>query len=564
MNLIKGANVNKLERLVYVPLGGAGEIGMNMYLYGFGPPGKENYIMIDAGVTFPEAENSPGVNLIMPDDTFIKNNLNRLVGIFISHAHEDHVGAVATLYGAENIPIFSRKFTGQIIRQKLQNLGYDDKQLNIVDTFPEKIKLKEFEVSFIPIPHSIPESSALLIETKVGNIIHSGDFKIDDTPIIGDSIDYDLFERLNKEKFLALMCDSTNVFSKHPGRSESLLHSGFDKLFKSSNGLIVATTFASNLARLKTIATAAKMNGREVCVLGRAMNAMIKAANEVNLLEDGFPNTISPKEARKLPRSKLLILATGSQGEKRAASAQLSKDGYMNFQLGDGDTFVFSSKTIPGNEIAVTAVVNRLVDLGVRVIYEGNDDFHVSGHPNEPDLTKMHEIINAKAVIPIHGEARHLKAHYELARQNGYDSLVVQNGTMIEIDKNGLRFIEKVECGRLFLDGSCLISSNSKHMSDRLMMAQNGLCCVSILIDENNNAFDSVWVKSIGLPSIEMDYDVDEVLEQTLNDNFEKSDNINLADDDAIESFIKFHISKKLIKELDKRPLIQVLISRIE
>lgn len=550
------------ERLIYVPLGGAGEIGMNMYLYGVGEPDAENFIMVDAGVTFPDMETSPGVNLITPDDEFVKNNLERLCGIFISHAHEDHVGAVANLYGHTDVPIFSRKFTGEIIRNKLGNLGIDDSKLNIVDSFPQKVSINCFEVSFIPIPHSVPESSCILIETAQGNIFHSGDFKIDHNPVIGDSIDYQLIKKATSNNILALMCDSTNVFSKHSGRSESLLNENFDDLFLNSRGLVVATTFASNLARLKTIAVAAKNNGREICVLGRAMNSMLKAAQSVGILKD-FPGLISPKEAKKIPRERLLILATGSQGEDRAASAQLSYSGYMNFTLGEGDTFVFSSKTIPGNEVSVTAIVNRFVERGVEVIYEDNDKFHVSGHPNEPDLKKMHEIICPKSVIPIHGEFRHLKAHCDLAREGGYDSMVVPNGKIIEITENGVKSVGQVPSGRLYLDGSQLVDSNSKVISDRLKLAKNGICIVSIIIDESDSIYGSVWVETIGIPWSEEVSDLDGVIEEGLNHGLESLRELNLSDDNEIETFIKSYLNKAYIKKVGKKPFIKVLISRM-
>ncbi len=553
----------KTNRLIYIPLGGAGEIGMNMYLYGVGPSGRENFIMVDAGVAFPDMASSPGVNLIMPDDRFIQKSLNSLLGIFVSHAHEDHVGAIAHLYGGKDIPIFSRKFTGEIIKQKLYNVGYESDQLTVVKPFPNKIKLKDFSVSFIPIPHSIPESSAILIETTMGNLFHSGDFKMDDNPVLGDSIDYEMVEKACKNDILALMCDSTNIFAKHSGRSESILQRNFDNLFKKTDGLVVATTFASNLARLKTIAVSAKTNGREVCVLGRAMNSMIKAAGDVNVLK-GFPSLINPREARRMPREKLLILATGSQGEPRAASAQLSRSSYMNFELGKGDTFVFSSKTIPGNEVAVTSIVNRLVERGVNVIYEDNDDYHVSGHPNEPDLVKMHKVITPKVIIPIHGEVRHLKAHCELAKKTGYESILAPNGTVVEINGDGAQKVDEVYSGKLFLDGTCLIDSKEKTIFDRIKLAENGICSVSIIIDESGKIFDSVWVQSIGLPQKLEGLQADLILEESLNSHISTLDNSIIANDDDLEVSIKQHIAKIFSRDFGKTPVIQVLISRLE
>ena len=314
------------ERLIYLPLGGAGEIGMNAYVYGYGLPGKERLILVDLGVTFGDMEGSPGIDLIMPDLTWLEKNRHRLEAIFVTHGHEDHIGAIAHLWKRLDVPIYARRFTGTLVRLKMEEHGLPTEVVNITEARPAVTNVGPFGVQFVPISHSIPESSALIIDTPAGRVVHTGDFKMDVTPVVGDAFDPVGLSQIAAEGkgVKVLACDSTNIFSTHPGRSGAVLATPILEWVMAQQNMVVATTFASNIARLKTLADAARASGRKVCLLGRAMRRMVSVGFDSGILKD-FPETIGPEEAAKLPRNKVLLLVTGSQGERRAASAQLSR-----------------------------------------------------------------------------------------------------------------------------------------------------------------------------------------------------------------------------------------------
>ena len=396
------------ERLIYLPLGGAGEIGMNAYVYGYGAPGKERLILVDMGVTFGDMDRSPGIDLIMPDLQWLVENRDRLEGIFITHGHEDHIGAIGYLWERLKAPIYARQFTGALARLKLEETGLPADTVHIVGPRPEVVRLGSFTVQFVPVSHSIPESAALIIDTPAGRIVHTGDFKLDGTPVVGDPFDPVMWHQIAGEGqgVKVLTCDSTNIFSTHPGRSEALLANPIVDWVIAQKGLVVTTTFASNIARLKTLAEAGVAAGRRVCLLGRAMRRMVTVGQETGILTD-FPDTIGPDEAANLPRDKVMLIVTGSQGERRAASAQLSRGRYLGLSLKDGDSFLFSSKTIPGNERGVIRIMNQFSELGVEVYDADDGTYHVSGHANRPDIEAVHELLKPQVVIPMHGEHMH-------------------------------------------------------------------------------------------------------------------------------------------------------------
>ena len=553
------------QRLIYLPLGGANEIGMNMYLYGYGVPGAENFILVDVGVAFPDMNTSPGVDLIMPDISFIEENKDRLLGIFITHAHEDHIGALGHLIANLNAPIFCRKFSAQIAFSKLDKVGNSGSDIRIVDTYPKKIKLGPFQISFAPISHSIPESSILVIDNPVGRIIHTGDFKIDKTPVLGDWFDQNLLMEINKKEVLAIVCDSTNVFSEGPGRSESSLVTDITNLIKSKKGAVVATTFASNVARLLTLAKSAQSAGRSVLVVGRAMQTMISAASSVGLLTD-FPTTLSMEDALCLPRSNLFVLATGSQGEGRAASAQLAREKFMDLVLQEGDTFLFSSKTIPGNELAVSKVVNNLMKRGIDVIDDQNGKYHVSGHANKPDLIYLHELFSPALIVPMHGEPRHLREHQKVAKAQRFNSVTVYNGSILEIRSNGsAQIVDEVPAGQVYYDGGKLIKAGDGIVKTRLQMATRGHLSVSILLEKNTIMDNGIWVKSKGLPRNKEDkFEVEGILEEALEMELLNVEGTDFYDDDLIESLIKRVCSRMCQKLIKKKPVITIFINRVK
>ncbi len=411
------------DRLIYLPLGGAGEIGMNAYVYGYGKPGKERLILVDLGIAFPDMDTTPGVDIIVPDITWLVENIDRLEAVFVTHGHEDHLGGFAHLYPQMKKPLHARPFTANLARRKMQEKGQDPKVVHTAAAFPEMIEAGPFKVGFLPVSHSIPESNALVIDSPAGRVIHTGDFKIDRSPVVGQPFDDALWAEAAKPGVRALVCDSTNVFSKHEGRSEAEVAPNLKPLVQAAKGMFVATTFASNVARLQSLAIAGEAAGRSICLMGRAMRRMTEAAREEGMLSD-FPATISPEEAADIPRENLMLIVTGSQGERRAASAQLSRGKYFGMELKDGDTFLFSSKTIPGNEKEVARIMNNLSELGVDVVTDDDGLYHVSGHANRPDLEFMHKLVEPQIVVPMHGEHRHLREHAKVAQSLGRTGIV--------------------------------------------------------------------------------------------------------------------------------------------
>ena len=551
------------ERMIYLPLGGAGEIGMNAYVYGYGAPGKERLILVDLGVTFPDMDGTPGVDLILPDVTWLKENRDRLEAIFITHAHEDHVGAVAHFYENLGAPVYARAFTANIARRKMEEHGLPAEAVTTASAWPEQIEAGPFRVGFLPISHSIPESAALVIDGPDGRVIHSGDFKLDPDPVVGEAFDPDLWAEVCKDGVKVLVCDSTNVFSPHAGRSESSLSDDITALVSGAKGMVVATTFASNVARLKTLATAGKRAGRSVVLLGRAMRRMVEASIETGVLRD-FPKVVSPEDAQEIPRENLMLLVTGSQGERRAASAQLARGKYLGLQMKEGDLFLFSSKTIPGNERGVLRIINQFSEMGVDVVDDSSGLYHVSGHANRPDLERLHEIVKPQILIPMHGEHRHLREHSKLAEARGISSMVVVNGMMVDLSGNAPTVAEYIETGRTYLDGRVKIGALDGIVRDRIRMALNGHVMVNIILDEDDEPLGEPWVELMGLAEIGTSgVPLVDVLEEDLNQFLGRAKPKTLADDDALEDGLRKIVRQSSQGEIGKKPEVTVVISRL-
>lgn len=550
------------NRLIYLPLGGAGEIGMNAYVYGYGEPGKERLILVDLGVTFPDMETTPGVDLIMADVSWLVENRDRLEAIFITHAHEDHVGAVGRLWSELRVPVFARAFTAHHARRKMEEAGQDPDEVITAEAYPQKIEVGPFKVAFVPISHSIPESAGLVIDTPAGRIAHSGDFKIDAEPGVGEAFDEAMWRKATDGRVLAFMCDSTNVFSPKPGRSEAELGSEITKMVAEAPRMVVATTFASNVARVKTLAQAGQAAGRSVCLLGRAMRRMIEAAVETGVLSD-FPSTVSPEEARDIPRENLMLIVTGSQGERRAATAQLSRGKYLGLEMKEGDTFLFSSKTIPGNERGVIRILNAFSEMGVDIVAD-DDRYHVSGHANRPDLERMHRIVAAETVVPMHGEHRHLREHAKLAKANGFGSVVAVNGSMVDLTMATPHVVEHIEADRVYLDGKVLIGALDGIVRDRIRMALNGHVLVNAII-EDDAALGDPWVEVMGLPEVgDSRAPLVDVLEEDLGQFLGRANRKTLADDDKLEEELRRIVRKATQDEIGKKAEVTVVISRLE
>ena len=552
------------DRLIYLPLGGAGEVGMNAYVFGYGPKGKERLILVDIGVTFPDMDSSPGVDLIFPDISWLEANRDRLEAVFITHAHEDHVGALGHLYTRLGQPaVYARAFTGHLARLKMEEQGQDPARVSIAEPMPAMIEAGPFRVGFLPISHSIPESAGMVIDTPAGRLMHTADFKIDVTPVVGEAFDPAAWEAAAAPGVQALLCDSTNVFVERPGRSEASLASNLESLVAGAGGMVVATTFASNVARLKTLAEAGVRAGRSVCLMGRAMRRMLEAALETGVLED-FPPTVSPEDASGVPRENLMLIVTGSQGERRAASAQLARGKYQGIELKAGDTFLFSSKTIPGNERGVLRIINQLSEIGVDVIDDATDRYHVSGHANRPDLERMHDIVKPKMVIPMHGEHRMLREHMKLAKSRGFASAIAPNGTMLDLTGDAPQVAEHVETSRIYLDGTAQIGALDGVVRDRIRMALNGQALVTLIIDEDGDPLGEPWCELSGLPeSGRSRADLAEVIEGDLAQFMGRAGKKVLGDDDKLEDGLRRIVRNTAFNEIGKKPEVTVVISRL-
>ncbi|WP_435167431.1 ribonuclease J [Falsirhodobacter sp. 1013] len=553
------------ERLIYLPLGGAGEIGMNCYVYGYGAPGRERLIVVDLGVTFPDMDTTPGVDLILPDVSWLEARADRIEAIFITHAHEDHIGALAHLWPKLNAPVYARRFTAAIGQHKLQDQGLPRDTITIVEPRPHAVEAGPFQVQFAPLSHSVPESSALVIDTPAGRIVHSGDFKLDPAPVVGEPWDPASFEAIASERPVkALMCDSTNVFTLHPGRSESTLAGPLRELIGNARGMVVATTFASNVARLKTLADAAQASGRSICLLGRAMRRMVATAQETGILTD-FPPTISPEQVLEMPRDNVLLIVTGSQGERRAATAQLARGKYLGIDLKEGDTFLFSSRTIPGNERPVGRIMNQLSEMGVNLQDDAGGLYHVSGHANRPDLVAVHSIVKPQMLIPMHGEHRHLRQHARLGTDAGIRSAVVINGMMVDITGNTPVPVERVEPKRIYLDGGMLIGAFDGVVRDRIRLALNGHVLVTLLLDESDELLGEVWVEVMGLAAKGRNgAPFSDTLERELTEYLEGAGSKLLRDDDRLEEGLRRMARQVGQDEIGKKPEVTVVISRLQ
>ncbi|WP_425049916.1 ribonuclease J [Psychromarinibacter sp. S121] len=550
------------SRLIYLPLGGAGEIGMNTYVYGVGPEDDERLIVVDLGVTFPDMDTTPGVDLIMADVDWLQERADRVEAIFITHAHEDHIGALAMLLPMIDAPVYARAFTAHLGRMKLEEAGIDPEKVTTVSPWPETVTAGPFTVGFAPISHSIPESSGLVIDTPHGRVVHTGDFKLDRAPGVGEPFDDDMWADIAKDGVQALVCDSTNVFSPNPGRSESDLPDAIRDLVAAAPGMVAATTFASNIARLKTLAEAGQAAGRSIVLLGRAMRRMVTAGVETGVLTN-FPSVVSPEDAASIPRENLMLLTSGSQGEHRAASAQLSRGKYLGLELKEGDTFLFSSKVIPGNERSVSKIVNAFSEMGVEVVDDSGGLYHVSGHANRPDLAFVHRLIKPKMLVPMHGEHRHLRAHVALGEESGLPSVIAPNGTMVDLTGDAPKIAGYVETGRTYKDGIVLIGAMDGIIRDRIRMALNGHVTVTAIL-EDDEPIGEPWCEVMGLPETGISRaPLVDVMEEDLSQFLNRADAKTLRNDEKLDEAMRRIVRKTASDEIGKKPEVTIVISRI-
>jgi ribonuclease J len=509
-------------------------------------------------------DGAPGVEVILPDIAWLEERVDRLEAIFITHAHEDHIGALGLLWPKLKKKVYARRFTATIGRLKMEESGLPLEALTVVEPRPAVIEAGPFKVQFVPLSHSIPESAALIIDTPAGRIVHSGDFKIDRSPVVGEPWDDAMWDAIAAEKPVkALMCDSTNVFSTHEGRSEATLAGPLAELIQKSPGMFVATTFGSNVARLKTLAEAARAADRSVCVLGRSMKRMLSASEEAGVL-NGFPRVVSPEEAVEIPRRNLMLLVTGSQGERRAASAALSRGKYLGFEMREGDSFLFSSRTIPGNERGVIRIWNAFSEMGVTVHDDTGGLYHVSGHANRPDLEHVHRLLLPDMLVPMHGEHRHLAEHVRVATEAGIAAQVAVNGTMLDLTGDLPAVAEYIETGRVYLDGTVMVGAMDGVIRDRIRMALNGHVLVTVILDENDQPMGEPWVELMGLTDQGKGGRLlNETMETDLADYLDRAGRKVLKDDDKLDEEIRKVVRQIAMEEIGKKPEVTVVVSRL-
>lgn len=533
----------------FLPLGGAGEIGMNLNLFGH----DGQWLMVDLGITFGDRL---GIDVITPDPAFIAQRRESLAGLIITHAHEDHVGAVPYLWPLLQCPVYATPFTASILRQKLKDQSWG-KQVPIIEVpLSGVVQVGKFAVEFITLTHSIPEPNAIAVTTPLGTVLHTGDWKIDGNPLVGQVTDHTRLVELGDQGILAMVCDSTNVFNEGTSGSEEGVRDELtDLVGRHPEGRVVVACFASNVARLETAAIAARVNGRQPVLVGRSLIRMEEAARHNGYLKD-IPPFLDEEGAQDLPRDKVLLIATGSQGEPRSALARIAVDQHPAIHLDAGDTVIFSSRMIPGNERSISALQNRLVLRGIKVITAHEEDIHVSGHPARDELRQMYAWVRPQILVPVHGEARHLQAQAALGLECGIPKAVIpENGTLIHLASGLPKIIDQVPTGRLGIDGNRLIPMGSLMLRDRFRLSVQGTILATIALDKAGQPARPAQLTMLGVAEAGEEKDdlareINRAIRQILNET-QKNDEARLE-------ALRMGIRRVVNSRLGKKPLTEV------
>jgi ribonuclease J len=552
------------DELVFVPLGGLGEIGMNAALYGFGPEDRRQWVLVDCGMGFASEEHMPGVDLMFPDLRFLEDERRNLLGILITHAHEDHIGALAELWPRLRVPVYATRFAiGLLETRRLSEPGAPKVDLREVAA-GQRLTLGPFEVEYVPVAHSIPESNALAIRTPLGLVLHTGDWKLDDTPYLGDTTSETVFSRLGDEGVLALVCDSTNVVRDGRSPSESEVAKRLAELVADAPHRVAVTTFASNVARLRAVAEAARACGREVVVVGRAMDRVVQVASECGYLDD-LPEFRRPEVYGYLPRDKVVALLTGSQGEPRAALARIASNEHPEIALSPGDKVIFSSRVIPGNERGVGQIMNDLVRRGIDVITDRTDLVHVSGHPRQDELAAMYRWTRPRIAVPAHGEDVHLAEHAAFAKAQGVPIVVkARNGTVVRFAPGKPEIVDDVPTGRLYKDGDILIGAGDRAIPERRRLAFAGVVSVAIAIDKRGEIAGDPVVDAVGLPSVTRQGEsILERIADTVGQTLDGLSRSKRRDPETVENAVERAVRAAVQQAWGKKPTCHVLIVEV-
>lgn len=541
--------------LYFLPLGGANEIGMNLNVYIY----QGKILIVDIGIGFAD-EHVPGVDLILPDIEFLTARKKDIIGMIITHAHEDHLGAVPYLWEDLECPVYTTPFTEAVLKAKLA--GMPRKQ-NIPVTsiaYDKPLDLGPFSMTFIPLTHSTLEMHAVAIKTDIGTILHTGDWKFDRDPLLGPVSDEASLRKLGKEGILALVCDSTNVFVEGESGSEETVRAHLIDVVAGCKGRVAITTFASNVARISSAMEAARVNGRKVVLAGRSMHRMVESARECGYLED-YPPLASEKEAQSLPKDKVLILCTGCQGESRAATAKIAQGTHPFVRMTPGDTVIFSSREIPGNEKKIGWMQNQLSRQGIDIITSDDHDIHVSGHPARDELTKMYQLIQPKIAIPVHGEPRHIHEHARFARAMQVPEVIeVQNGSLVQLAPGKSSVIQQMDSGYMALDGNSIIPTDSPIIRTRRKLRDDGAVHITMVLDTKKKLVIPPQISAPGLLDEEVDGELLDILRDEIADSLADA-NRHRKDNAAILETIRINIRRFFKKEIAKQPIITLHIA---
>jgi ribonuclease J len=552
----------KGAELIFAPLGGCREIGMNLNAYGFGPPENRRWIIVDVGVTFGD-DTTPGVELIMPDPVYLEGFADQIEAIILTHAHEDHIGAIGWLWPKLRAPIHATPFTAYLVAEKLRERGLDGEADLRIMQLGETRRFGPFEVELVTLTHSIPEPNGLAIRTPLGTVLHTGDWKIDPDPIIGEDFDQAKIEQLGREGILAMVCDSTNVFEEGEAGSEGRAREALKRAVAEQTGRVAITAFASNVARVQSACEAARVNDRAVCLVGRSMHRIVDAARSVGLLKEF--SFIEPEEAADLPEEHVLYLCTGSQGEPNAALARIARGEHPSVKLGQGDTVIFSSRVIPGNERSIGEIQNQLAERNIRLVTPQQFDIHVSGHPCRDELRRMYAWAKPRVCVPVHGERRHIMEHARFARSLQVpEAITPDNGDIVRLAPGPVEVIDQVPAGRLHLDGEVLTSDKAGGLWERRKMAWNGHLSVSLVvakgrIEDGPTIVARGFSETDGRPADESMEPIDEAADAAI-DGLKKGD---LNDDEKIERVLTKAVRRAAEVAFGKRPLVDVTIHRV-
>ena len=547
--------------LVFCPLGGVGEIGMNFALYGFGPAQKREWMIVDCGVTFPDLT-LPGVDLVLPDIRFIEEQLENLAGIVITHAHEDHYGALLDLWPRLKAPVWMTPFAAGMLASKREGEQGAPKVPVKIYEAGQRFSVGPFDIEAIAVTHSIPEPVSLAIRTPLGTVVHTGDWKLDPEPEIGPLTDEARFRAIGDEGVLAMMCDSTNALREGESPSEMAVSRGLREVIEAAKYRVAVTTFSSNVGRIRSIAEAARDAGRQVLVLGRSMQRVIAVAEELGYLAD-LPPFLSEEDYGYVPRENVVVLCTGSQGEGRAALAKLARDEMRNVALTAGDTVVFSSRVIPGNETAILDIKNRLIDRGINVIEDTDALIHVSGHPRRIELKQMYEWVRPHILVPVHGEAAHLAGQAKLARECGIPRPIqIRNGDMLRLAPGDPGIIDQVPYGRIFKDGRIIGTEEAVGIRDRRRLSFAGHVAVNVVLDDRYQIDGDPDIVAIGLPGLDQRGEsLEELMLDAAIGAIESIPRVRRKDLDLVSESVRRAVRSAANEAWGKKPIVTVFVT---